>query len=150
MSPWTVGASEIRSATRFLGFNDDMGSWKIIWIFKNVCARVMESMSNIGCPQNLRCPALAGKIPASIRPSVDFPHPLSPTTPSTSPVFNVSETSQSACRLRGLGWRKTDRTIFPVKSSCAVKVLEIWTASRIESVMHQSPAGDGTLQNVWL
>src|SRR3954471_854126 len=51
-------------------------------------------------PSKLILPAVGAYIPLIVRPRVDFPHPLSPTSPNVSPLPMSRLTSSTALRVR--------------------------------------------------
>ena len=55
-------------------------------------------------------PRVGGRMPATLRISVDLPAPLAPTTPSTLPCGTVNETSLSASTSRITRSRRPSRS----------------------------------------
>jgi hypothetical protein len=60
-------------------------------------------------PKTSTRPVLGGRIPAIVRRSVDFPAPLTPTTPSTAPCDTSKETSRTALISRMIRSRRPRR-----------------------------------------
>jgi hypothetical protein len=67
-----------------LGFSDEYGSWKTIWMFRcNSAMLVVESFEK-SLSSRVICPEVGVRWRARRRPVVDFPHPVSPTRPRVS------------------------------------------------------------------
>ena len=73
------------SRTVIRGFSDAYGSWKTIWMSRRtgrICRRLSFVMS---LPSKKIFPEVGSISLMIVRPSVVFPQPDSPTTPSVSP-----------------------------------------------------------------
>jgi hypothetical protein len=84
-SPWMRSGSATMSRTVIRGFSDAYGSWNTIWMSRRIgriCLRLRLVMSR---PSKTILPAVGSSSFMMVRPSVVFPHPDSPTTPSVSP-----------------------------------------------------------------
>ena len=84
------------SATVIRGSSEPIGSWKMICIslrsaFMRRCGSLVTSR-----PSNSMRPEVGSTNRSTVRPSVDFPQPDSPTRPSVSPGFRFNETSSTA------------------------------------------------------
>ena len=97
--PCATGASPTMSTTRMRGLSDAYGSWKIICIL-SCCRRAASGGSPASdAPCQRRSPAESGSRPTASRPSVDLPHPDSPTSPTTSPERIARSTPSTACTI---------------------------------------------------
>src|SRR5450759_2326801 len=84
------------SPTVCRGSRDPNGSWKIIAMSRRIRRIAAGPMRSMSCPLNRTSPEV-GSISRRIeRPSVDFPHPDSPTSPSVSPCRIVRSTPSTA------------------------------------------------------
>src|SRR5450759_2291991 len=84
------------SPTVCRGSRDPNGSWKIIAMSRRIRRIAAGPMRSMSCPLNRTSPEV-GSISRRIeRPSVDFPHPDSPTRPRVSPCRIVRSTPSTA------------------------------------------------------
>ena len=95
---WIANGSPMIWPTLLRGFSDEYGSWKIICISlpqrPQLALRAVRDVAAVEADRARRS-ARAG---ATIRRAVvDLPQPDSPTMPSVSPRFTVSDTSSTAC-----------------------------------------------------
>ena len=79
------------------GGNVSNGFWNTICAVRRNPFRSFFIRSVSDCPPYVTVPDVISSSPISIRPSVDFPQPLSPMTPSTSPGSIEKLTSSTAC-----------------------------------------------------
>jgi hypothetical protein len=78
------------------GLSDPSGSWKTIWSFGR-SSRSAERLSSVSTVSPKRTtPAVGSSSLSATRPSVDFPDPDSPTSPSVVPRLTSSETPSTA------------------------------------------------------
>ena len=95
--------------TRFRGFSDAYGSWKII-IISRLMGRISERDSPVmSCPSNVIVPPVGSSSRMMHRAIVDLPHPDSPTTPSVSPRLTLKLTSSTALTAATSFWRMIPR-----------------------------------------
>ena len=78
--------SSTMSRTLRLGFSDEIGSWKIIWMFVRTVRMSLPWSVVSSCPWKLMEPLVGRGSCMIARPVVDLPHPDSPTRPSVSPA----------------------------------------------------------------
>ena len=84
------------SRTVIRGLSDAYGSWKTIWMSRRtgrICFRLNFVMS---VPLKMMSPLVGSTSLMIVRPSVVFPQPDSPTTPSVSPRMTVRSTPSTA------------------------------------------------------
>ena len=84
------------SRTVIRGLSDAYGSWKTIWMSRRtgrICLRLNFVMS---APLKMIWPLVGSTSLMIVRPSVVFPQPDSPTTPSVSPRVTVRSTPSTA------------------------------------------------------
>ncbi len=67
------------------GFNDAWGSWNTICIRGRIFRSTSPLVSVSSTPSKVTVPSVASSSCRITRPQVDFPDPLSPTSPSVSP-----------------------------------------------------------------
>ncbi len=87
------------SFTSQRGFRDQYGSWNTICTFFLNAFRFLRSSENTSLPSKYTFPSVGSYRFRIVLTKVDFPHPLSPTMPRTSPLFRVKLTSSTALRL---------------------------------------------------
>ena len=85
------------SLMRRRGLSEANGSWNTGWISR---ARALRSRSNRRLPSTSAVPEVGASSPRISRASVDFPHPDSPTMPSTLPAGTLNVTSSTAITCR--------------------------------------------------
>ncbi len=78
------------------GFSEEYGSWKTIARFRRRPKSFPLSAAIRSSPWKSTDPAVGSSSRMSVRPSVDFPQPLSPTSPIVSPSSRLKETSSTA------------------------------------------------------
>ena len=98
--------SLIISFTSILGFKDEYGSWKIIWIclrYLFISLFLRFRISTFSLPRSKYiCPSISTSGAVSLRtfkialPTVDFPEPDSPTIPKVSPLIKSKLTFLTA------------------------------------------------------
>ena len=79
-----IGSAMI-SLTDILGFKEVKGSWKMICIFLRISFICLDEYPTMSWPLYRISPDVGSSRRKMVLPSVDFPQPLSPTTPSVSP-----------------------------------------------------------------
>ena len=84
------------SLTGIRGLRDDTGSWKTICILRRIFLSARPSSDATSLPSKSTCPSVAGSSRMTVRPSVVFPQPDSPTSPSVSPRRISRLTSSTA------------------------------------------------------
>src|SRR6056297_1241981 len=86
-------------------------------------------------------PSLGFRRPATIRPSVDFPHPDSPTRPSTSPCRTSRRTPSTACTVTGSIDAPSLLAVCSAMSNCLVNRLETFSISMMEVTLQRPLIG---------
>src|SRR3954449_6574989 len=103
--------SETMSRTVIRGFSDAYGSWKTICISRRtsrICRRLKRVISR---PLKMIFPAVGSTSLISVRDSVVFPQPGSPTRPSVSPAMIERPTAWSARVHRPAPLPRHDRAV---------------------------------------
>src|SRR6266542_1585613 len=95
--PWICNGSPMIAPTRLRGFRDEYGSWKIIWTCRRNWRSALPLTLVMSRPSNSTVPSVTGSRREMIRPRVDLPQPVSPTTPSVSPGNTSRSTPSTAC-----------------------------------------------------
>ena len=83
-------ASAMLAPTDIRGLRAPAGSWKTIWIGRR------RPRVGAGRPSSRTCPEVTVSSPTAVRPRVDLPDPLSPTSPTTVPGGTVRLTWSTA------------------------------------------------------
>ncbi len=83
--PQTRRGSATMSPTVRLGFSDEIGSWKIIWMCVRLWRISSSERSARSTPLNVTLPEVGRGNWMIARPLVDLPQPDSPTSPRVSP-----------------------------------------------------------------
>ena len=86
---WTFSTSASASPTLILGFSEEYGSWKTIWNRRRRSLSSRPDSRSRSTPSKVISPAVGSSRHTIIRARVDFPQPLSPTTPTISPRRHV-------------------------------------------------------------
>ena len=76
--------------------NELAGFWNTTWRRRRMSFRAVPASPRTGAPFSRISPEVAGSRVSRQRASVDFPEPLSPTTPRHSPLLIVNETPLTA------------------------------------------------------
>ena len=84
------------SRTVMRGFRLEYGSWKISLILCLACLSSLPFSARKSCPQRVMRPSVGSMRRMTDCIVVDFPQPLSPTMPSTSPACSSKLTSSHA------------------------------------------------------
>ena len=93
---FTIIGCPMVSLTVIRGFRDAYGSWKIICIsVRRFCISFLPHFK-MSLPSKKICPALGSDSLSMVLPSVDLPHPDSPTTPRVCPCMICMFTSSTA------------------------------------------------------
>ena len=100
-----MNGSEMIVPTVRRGFSDEYGSWKIICISRRSGLISFVLSPAISRPSNRTDPDVGWSSRISSRAVVDFPHPLSPTSPNVSPRSTSNVTPSTACTAPS--WRRT-------------------------------------------
>src|SRR5918996_4109196 len=87
-------------------------------------------------------PSVGGRMPATVRISVDFPAPLTPTIPSTAPCGASKETSRTASMSRTVRSRLPSRRSVPLSVGCFSNVV-LYVTERFSTLTAQSARCDG-------
>ncbi len=90
----TASASVVNTVIR--GFNEAYGSWNTIWKSNRRRRISPAERSASTSPSSTIRPDVGGSNCITVRESVDFPQPDSPTNPRISPFSNSSETPSTA------------------------------------------------------
>ena len=94
-----VSGSEIIRLTVILGLRDEKGSWNTICIFRRRSLNCFFVMLVISFPLKKICPPVLSSRWRMVLPSVDLPHPLSPTTPRVCPRSRLKLIPSTACSI---------------------------------------------------
>jgi len=84
------------SRTFIRGLREEYGSWKMICIWRRVVRSSSPASPEMSFPSNRIIPLSGSRRRIASRPSVVFPHPDSPTSPSVFPASTDSETPSTA------------------------------------------------------
>src|SRR5450830_1074085 len=132
-----MAASLTTWSTRWRGFSEAYGFWNTIWILRWVSTLgVVMSL-----PSNASAPLVAGSRPAIMRPTVDLPQPDSPTSPSTSPLATLSDTSLTAYT-RASAWRDKP-TALAARARVLRLMLKLLLRSLVSSMVVMIKLTDG-------
>ena len=116
-----IGSAMI-SPMESLGFSDVNGSWKIICMLVCIFFICFLSYFKMSSPSYSTSPSVASTSRIIVLPSVDFPHPDSPTMPSVCPSFMVRFTSSTACRRPRGVWKYFFRFLVSIKGAAMITV----------------------------
>ena len=109
--------SAMMSPTRQRGLREANGSWKIICMRRRTARRAARSrVLARSTPSISTCPRLGSSSPTTMRASVDFPEPDSPTSPNVSPRSIAKSRPSTAASVRR-GSRLTSREIQGLETS---------------------------------
>ena len=86
---WRRYGAPMIDPTVLRGFSDANGSWKIICISRRSARSSPPCAWVMSWPSNSIVPSVASYRRITTRASVDFPHPVSPTSPSVSPLIDL-------------------------------------------------------------
>ena len=131
--PWTRGASPMMSFTFIRGLREAYGSWKIICTLRACLRSSFDLACDGSTPRYLTDPSEGWIRPATIRPSVDFPQPDSPTRPTTSPRAIEKQTPSTARTILSSILAPNFRATFSERSRFRENRLERDWATRITS-----------------
>ena len=94
---WIRIGSDTIVPTRLRGLSDAYGSWKTICTSRRNGRMARVPRCSMCLPSKMISPSVGSSSRTMVRPSVDLPHPDSPTSPSVSPSRTAKLTSSTAC-----------------------------------------------------
>ena len=96
--PWIPSPSAIRSPTFIRGSSEPTESWKTICMCRRISFIALAESPTRSTPSKVISPSVGSSRRRIVRPSVDLPHPDSPTRPTVSPRRISRSTPSTACR----------------------------------------------------